>query len=104
MDGEVVRAMYLGGGKSLKSGAASIERSEPGLAYVEKTANGYVLSNPSPTAGIVTVTLPGLAGLKAFKLDDQGRRTGEATVTAGPLAGSIVVQFEPASKLQFAEK
>ena len=52
-----------------------IERSEPGLAYVEKTAAGsYVVGNPSETAAIITVTLPALAGLKATYIDDNGTR------------------------------
>lgn len=74
-DGRAIRAMYLGGGKMLKAGGsaanspphgATIERSEPGLAYVEKRADGtYVVGNPSPTEAMVTVTFPGLA--KSFK-------------------------------------
>ena len=37
MDGHNVRALYLGGGKTLKAAGATIQRSEPGLAYVELT-------------------------------------------------------------------
>jgi hypothetical protein len=61
-EGPAVRTLYLGGGKTLKAAGAAIERSEPGLAYVEKRANGtYVVGNPSPTEAMVTVTLPALA-------------------------------------------
>jgi hypothetical protein len=62
MDGQNVQALYLGGGTSLKVAGAIIARSEPGLAYVEKLANGtYCVGNPSPTDATVTVTLPGMA-------------------------------------------
>ena len=69
-DGQAIRAMYLGGGRMLKAGGsatnslprgASIERNEPGLAYVERLANGvFVVGNPSPTDATVTVILPAL--------------------------------------------
>ena len=59
MDGEKVQALYLAGGKILKVAGGSIERSEPGLAYVERRAgNRYVIGNPSPTPTTVTVALP----------------------------------------------
>ena len=46
----------------LKAAGAAIERSEPGLAYVEKRADGkYTVGNPSPAEATVTVTLPGMA-------------------------------------------
>ena len=57
MDGSKVQAMYLGGGTTLKAAGATIQRSEPGLAYVEKLADGtYVIGNPSPSDATVTVT------------------------------------------------
>ena len=37
MNGQHVRAMYLGGGKTLKAAGATIERNESGLAYVRKS-------------------------------------------------------------------
>jgi hypothetical protein len=62
MGGQNVQALYLGGGTSLKVAGAIIARSEPGLAYVEKLADGtYMVGNPSPTDATVTVTLPGVA-------------------------------------------
>ena len=44
MDGNKVLAMYLGGGKSLKTTGGSIVRSESGLAYVSKPPGETTLS------------------------------------------------------------
>jgi hypothetical protein len=75
MNGTQVEALYLAGGKSLSAGEASITRSEPGLAYVEKTLDGsYIIANPSPTEATVTVTLTSLSGLTAFTLSGAGQR------------------------------
>jgi hypothetical protein len=82
MDGANVQAMYLGGGTTLKASGATIQRSEPGLAYVEKAADGsYVVGNPSPTKATVTVTLPAIGGAKKLDLDAGGKWT-NATTTA----------------------
>ncbi len=63
MDGQAVRALYLAGGKSLKAGTASIERSQPGLAYVERMPTGAcIIGNPSPNDATIIVTLPGVSG------------------------------------------
>jgi len=103
MNGQDVQTLYLAGGKTLVSGNASITRSEPGLAYVEKTATGsYVVGNASPAAASVAVTLPALAGLKAFNLDETGKRTGPADAKPGPSAGSFVIPLKPSSKVEFA--
>ena len=103
MDGANVNALYLGGGATLKVTGGSILRSEPGLTYVEKTADGgYIVGNPSPTAATVTVTLPALAGLKAFNLNEQGKRAGPAEATAGSAAGSFTIPLKPSSKVEFA--
>ena len=103
MDGRAVRAMYLGGGKLLKAGKAALERSEPGLACIEKAETGaYVLANPSPSDATVTVTFAPLAAMEAFNLDIAGRRTGAATVSAA--AGSFSVQMKAASRVEFAPK
>ena len=102
MDGKNVQAMYLGGGNVLRTATASLERSEPGLAYIEKLDTGnYILSNPSPTTATVTVTVPGLARLSAFTLDANGKRTGPATVTKGGLANMLCIQLPAASKVEF---
>jgi hypothetical protein len=74
MDGTDVSGMYLGGGTTLKVAGGSIERSEPGLAYVEKLADGsYVIGNPSPTKATVTVNLAALGGAKKLELDASGQ-------------------------------
>jgi hypothetical protein len=103
MDGQTVKAMYLGGGKLLKAGGAALERSEPGLACIERAETGaYVLANPSPTDAAITVTFAPLAVMEAFNLDVAGRRVGAATVSAGPTANAFVVQLKAVSKIEFA--
>jgi len=81
MGGTNVLALYLAGGTTLSVTGGSIERSEAGLAYVEKLADGkYVVGNPSPTNAKVTVNLPGLGGQKSFDLNAEGKwTTGDAT-------------------------
>ncbi len=78
-------------------------RSEAGLAYVEKTSTGsYLVGNPSSAAATVTVTLPALAGLKAFNLDDAGKRTDAADAKAGSAPGSFTISLKPSTKVEFA--
>ena len=104
MDGRAVKAMYLGGGKLLKAGGAALERSEPGLACIEKADTGaYVLANPSPSDATVTVTFKPLAAMEAFNLDIAGRRIGAATVSPAA-AHSLSVQLKAISKVEFAPK
>ena len=82
-DGKNVRAMYLAGGKVLKVGNASITRSEPGLAYVEKLADGtYVVGNPSPSKATITITLPALGGTKTLELAPEGKWTSGTAAAA----------------------
>ena len=77
------RALYLGGGTILKAGGAVLARSEPGLAYVETAEDGHlVVSNPSSSSAVLTVTLKALQGLDAFHLDGEGRPQGKAEVEA----------------------
>ncbi|MGO8702403.1 MAG: heparinase II/III family protein [Candidatus Brocadiia bacterium] len=103
MDGQAVKAMYLGGGKLLKAGGSVLERSEPGLACIEKAETGaYVLSNPSPSDATVTVTFAPLRTMEAFNLDVAGRRSGAATVSAA--ADSFSVQMKAMSKVEFAPR
>ena len=103
MDGASVQAMYLGGGTMLKLPIAMLQRNKPGLAYVEKTKSGfYLVGNPSPAAATITVTLPALAGLKAFLVDERGKRIGPATVTNGPQPGSMSIDLEANSRAEFA--
>jgi hypothetical protein len=81
-DGTSVRAMYLGGGKLLKVGDAVLERSESGLACVEKLADGTVsVANPSPTKTKITVTLPALGGSKTVDLEAGARWISPAGAT-----------------------
>ena len=102
MDGANVQSMYLGGGTALKTAGATLLRNKPGLAYVEKTKSGsYVVGNPSPADAAITVTLPALAGLKAFLVDEQGKRTGPATVTNGQQVGSISITLKANTKAEF---
>jgi hypothetical protein len=74
MDGQTVRSLYLGGGTVLKAAGATLERSGPGLAYLERLVDGtYVAGNPSPTDATVTVT--GLGD--PFKAEVKAGRTVE---------------------------
>ena len=102
-DGKNVKAIYLGGGKTLKADGGSLERSEPGLAYLEKAENGsYILSNPSSTDATITVTVPGLSGMSTYVLDAKGKRT-----TSGSLASSggvVRAELKGGSKLEIAPK
>jgi len=92
MDGENIQALYLGGGLALKVGGGAIQRSAPGLAYVERVADGgYIVCNPSPSDATVTVRLPALSGLKAYALDDHGQRGAPAAVTKQGDAIAIVL-------------
>lgn len=101
MNGQEPQTLYLAGGKTLKVGDAAITRSEAGLAYVEKSATGsYIVGNPSPEAATITVTLPALAGLKAFNLDEAGKRTGPADAQAGSTPGSFTIPLKASSKVE----
>lgn len=103
MTGTAPNTLYLAGGKTLTAGGASITRSEPGLAYVEKTLDGnYIVGNPSPTPATVTVTLPALAGLEGVTLDDKGEKGAAAQVTKNGAA--ISLQLAAGGKVEFAKK
>ena len=104
-DGQAVKAMYLGGGKVLKAGGAALERSEPGLACIEKAETGaYVLANPSSSDATVTVTFGPLGAMEAFNLGVTGQRSGAAAVGPGAAANSFSVQLKAASAVEFAPK
>ena len=101
MDGTTARSLYLAGGKSLKVGGNAIERSAPGLAYIEKSdTGGYVVANPSPSEAKVTATLAALQGMEAFSLDSSEKRTGPAEVTKA--GNSVTVDLKPGGKVEFA--
>ena len=101
MDGQTVRALYLAGGKLLKLPGATLERSEPGLAYLEKTeSGGYFVANPSDSPAKIRVTLSLLKGMEAFNLDLKGKRAGSAVMEK--VGDSFSVELKPASKIEFA--
>jgi hypothetical protein len=103
MDGTNAQGMYLGGGTSLKTSAGTIQRSAPGLAYVEKSGDdGYIIGNPSPSDATVTVTLPALSGLKAYALDADGKETGPAPIKAG--GGTVAADLKANSKIELSAK
>ncbi len=61
-----VEALVLGGGTTIKVGSATLERSESGLAYVERRSDGsYEIGNPSPSAATLTIRLPDAANYEA---------------------------------------
>ena len=104
MDGQAMKAMCLGGGKMLKTAGAALERSEPGLAYLERVENGaYLLANPSPSEATVTVTFAPLGGMEIFHLDAQGRRSSAAAVRAGA-GGSFAVPLKAGARVEFSPK
>ena len=101
-DGKTVRALCLAGGSKLVVDGVTLQRSEPGLTYLEHMDNGsWVLANPSPSEGTVTITHPALDGLQAFALDNQGRRVGNATVTKGA-GGAVQVSLKAVAQVEFA--
>ena len=103
MDGTKVKAMYLGGGKMLKVPGGSIERHEPGLAYVEPLADGsYIIGNPSPSDATVTVNMPVLAGKKAFHVDAAGKQ--DETAGAVGADGSFSVVLKANAKVELVSK
>lgn len=102
MDGKNVQALYLGGGKTMKVPGGSLERSDTGLAYLEKAENGgFILANPSSSDTTVTVNVPALAGMETFNLDANGKRTGPANVSG---SGSVAVPLKAGAKVEFAPK
>ena len=104
MDGKDARALYLGGGKSLKIPGGSLDRNEPGLAYLEKAETGaYILSNPSPTDARITATLPALAGMESFTLDASDHRNGPGQATPDS-RGVVSTTIKAASRMEFAPK
>jgi Heparinase II/III-like protein/Alginate lyase len=101
MDGSHPHAVYLGGGTVLKFADLSLERSEAGLAYVEKASDGgYIVGNPSPAPATITVKFAALDGLDAFDLDDQGRPTGKVDVKAVTTDG-ITIHLNASTRIEF---
>jgi len=103
MTGTEPHTLYLAGGTTLKAGNASITRSDAGLAYIEKTLDGnYIVGNSSPTPGTVTVTLPALAGLDAFTVDETGQKGGPAQVTKA--GNAVTLQLAAGAMVEFVKK
>ncbi len=101
-EGGVVTALYLAGGKSLKSGDARIERNAPGLAYLEKSPDGrFVVGNPSPADGVVVVTAPALSGLTAYAVNADGSRGAALNVQAA--GGRVELKLKAGEKVQFSK-
>jgi hypothetical protein len=103
MDGTKAHSLYLAGGKTLKVDENSLERSAPGLAYLEKAdTGGYILANPSPTEAKVTAKIAALKGMEAFNLDSDEKRIGTAEVTKAD--DSVTVDLKAQAKVEFAPK
>ena len=103
-NGANVQGLYLGGGTTLKVDGGSIARSASGLAYVEVSSDGnYIVGNPSPSEATVTVSLPALNGLKAYMLDDSGKQTGPATVTASG-SGTVAATLKAGTRIELSSK
>lgn len=101
-DGGAVRSMLLAGGTRLASGGVTLARSASGIASLERLENGsYLLANPSPDEAVITVTAPALAGLHAFLLDPQERRTAAAVSTASE-PGCVRIALPAAGRVEIA--
>ena len=101
MKGARAVALYLGGGTSLVApGGENIQRNPAGLAYVETTAKGIIVGNPSPADGTVTFKLAAINGMNAWTLDEN-EKCGPALkpTSAG---GSIVLQMKANSRVLFS--
>ena len=104
MNGNEPQDLYLAGGKFLSVGGASITRSEPGLAYVEKTQEGnFIVGNPSSTAATVTVTLRALDGLKAYNMDEKGKQGSPAALKSSG-NHAFVIQLAANSRVEFTAR
>ena len=102
-DGKDVRSMFLAGGRLMKAAGATLQRSEPGLAFFEKTENGgYVVGNASPGNAIVSVSLTALAGMDAFNVDATGKRIGSAAVSK--IGAGVSMQLNGLAKVEFSPK
>jgi hypothetical protein len=102
MDGNTPRGIYLGGGTLVKVGDVVLRRSEPGLAYVEKSVSGaYLVGNPSPREATVSLTFKPLSGMQAFQIDNDGKRTGPVEIATSGDA-NCVLKLPPAGRVEIA--
>jgi len=96
-------ALFLGGGQVLESNGAILQRDQPGLALLEKADNGsFILANPSPTAGKISVKMASLDGLEAFALGDDGNRSG-APVKVSKTAGGLTADLAASARIELAK-
>lgn len=97
-----IDGIFLGGGTLLRTEEGAIERGSPGLAFAEHAATGaYVVGNPSPGEGTITLTLPGIESMEAYLLDRDGKRTGPADVARAD--GAVTVTLAPVSRMELAK-
>jgi hypothetical protein len=95
-----VDTLYLAGGRELEAGGGYIGRSEPGLAYVERAADGaYEVGNPSPTPATITVRLPGVVRAEASVLGVKEEVSGRTEITPGP-DGSFSFRLEAEGRMR----
>lgn len=95
-DKDGISGLFLGGGKTLKSGPAQITLSAAGTVALEKSDNGaYILSNLSTHETQVTLAFPPVAGMELHQVDAKGKRTGSPAKAGGPitLASGQKVEF-----------
>ncbi|WP_309396798.1 alginate lyase family protein [Cerasicoccus maritimus] len=94
--------LFLGGGTYLECNGAIVKRDTAGLALLEHADNGaYVVSNPSPTEGKITLEYDALNGLKAYTLASNGDRAGDAKVEK--ISGGIQITLAANERVEFAK-
>jgi hypothetical protein len=101
--GKAPTAIFLGGGKILEANGAMVARDQTGLVLVEQADNGaFLIANPSPSAGKVTVKLAALEGLEAFALASDGSRSGEPVKMQKSPAG-LTFEMGPNTRIEMAK-
>jgi hypothetical protein len=99
-----VDTLYLAGGRELEAGGGYIGRSEPGLAYVERAAEGaYEVGNPSPTQATITLRLPGLVGAETSVLGANGEASSRTELKPGP-DGAFSFRLEAQGRMRLTPK
>jgi len=96
-----VVAAYLGGGTMLNVDDVQLQRSAPGLAYIEQAETGaFIVGNPSPEKAAFTLTHLAIKGMKAYRLDQAGKRVGD--LSTDEAAHALTFSMEAASRVEFA--
>jgi hypothetical protein len=99
-----VDTLYLAGGRKLEAGGGYIGRSEPGLAYAERAADGaYEVGNPSPTPGTITLRLPGVVRAEASVVGFKGEVSGRTEMTPGP-DGAFSLRLDAEGRMRLTPK